>query len=1235
MMFFMKISFLLLLAHVESLYKEQHRPCSFNALCTCSNGGPDLGSVCCHNIPFMTVPSQINNSAIYIMSLKFNKLRFLEGNSLNGTGLWKLEINHNLLTDLAPNALTGLEKTLSVLDLGYNELVRIPKEAIQNLEKLSNLNLAGNRISSVQNDDFRGVSKTLKILDLSENSLMHIQNDAFRNMALLEVLNLAFNAILSVDDITFQSGLSNLRQIILMGNQLQQIPLTTLSNLRSIKIVNLNKNLISSISEGREIRNRIHLEELHLEYNLIKVLNPESFRLFSSINRLFLKGNPLTLINNTFVTTNMTELHMPHCDISEISRNAFYSIMHTLKVIDLSYNKLMEFPYLPFTKLVELSLAGNEIKDIHPDDVKSFGNILKYLDLQGPKMTGLSQEIMKHLPNLRELMFKKQQPYINSHNLANAGPSMEKLYIVKSSIKTIESGAFQKLGGLKHLDLSYNAISKIGNTTFKDIGHSLEKLILHCALKLTIYPSVALHHLIKLQYIDVTSNSLQYLPPGSFSSFQKLKFLNLNHNEIQNLDSNFINEVNNPNLVHLKIAFNKITTLNPYTFRDLHSLIYLQLNDNLIKGIRKAAFLNLNSLINIELEGNLIEYIENEAFQNLPNIEYINLSYNKLQFFNLKAFDQVGRLSALKIEVDHNEIQNLTGNRFSSHTSINIKSINYSYNNISYLDGSYFDPIRISINILDLSFNKIKNLTMSAFVEMTHLQTLTISNNEIETIDDDEFKGLKSLQILDISKNKIQSFPSYLLEEQRNLRILFASDNNINLLNGNIFSNTALEQLDLSFNNLTEFPEEALLEIRSTLQSLDLAGNHIKVLNFSNMESLVNLKHFSIAQNDLHFLSAEEKLQLPKLISLDLSHNNNELPQWIFEHFPESLEALNLANTSLKAVPLLDTCNLLFLNLSRNSIKTLEPDDFEQLKNLQVLDFSNNFLSTTFSNVWSNLQQLRSLYLQANPIQSISNSSFSHMERLQELFISHLNLQDIQKDAFQQLTALRKLQIDTSSKLKDITLSQILSKNYGIEEIHLNVQDPDLEGIFSGHTPKSLKAIILEGENLKHVAESTFADIQSQDLILHIRNTNITKLSNNLFKNMKDVKNFTGSFLNNKLRTVERIFTQAEKEDSKKYLKQLEMSGNPLNCNCEFAWIWEWLTEYEHENGCQDMFCDETYLRNLREAKCVNMNNKSIINVFKTDLDCFSNSATGIFFSTSYQLIFKLTVAFLYIGRHI
>lgn len=71
------------------------------------------------------------------------------------------------------------------------------------------------------------------------------------------------------------------------------------------------------------------------------------------------------------------------------------------------------------------------------------------------------------------------------------------------------------------------------------------------------------------------------------------------------------------------------------------------------------------------------------------------------------------------------------------------------------------------------------------------------------------------------------------------------------------------------------------------------------------------------------------------------------------------------------------------------------------------------------------------------------------------------------------------------------------------------------------------------------------------------------------------------------------------------------------------------MEEYEYENKCDENVCEDDYLHDMREARCTNMNNRSIINAFKTELDCFSRGTQNSFMGTIFH-VFSITVILLY-----
>lgn len=61
------------------------------------------------------------------------------GNTSIIPGLYRLEISHNLLTDIADDSFIGLERSLWELLLQHNELTEIPSRALRHLQKLVHL----------------------------------------------------------------------------------------------------------------------------------------------------------------------------------------------------------------------------------------------------------------------------------------------------------------------------------------------------------------------------------------------------------------------------------------------------------------------------------------------------------------------------------------------------------------------------------------------------------------------------------------------------------------------------------------------------------------------------------------------------------------------------------------------------------------------------------------------------------------------------------------------------------------------------------------------------------------------------------------------------------------------------------------------------------------------------------------------------------------------------------------
>lgn len=73
-----------------------------------------------------------------------------------------------------------------------------------------------------------------------------------------------------------------------------------------MKYLDISYNLIEStkgplLTVSRGGRRKFFLDELHLEYNHIKILEPQSLQSFEAINKTYFDGNPITHIQVTKV----------------------------------------------------------------------------------------------------------------------------------------------------------------------------------------------------------------------------------------------------------------------------------------------------------------------------------------------------------------------------------------------------------------------------------------------------------------------------------------------------------------------------------------------------------------------------------------------------------------------------------------------------------------------------------------------------------------------------------------------------------------------------------------------------------------------------------------------------------------------------------------------------------------------------------------------------------------------
>jgi Leucine-rich repeat (LRR) protein len=172
---------------------------------------------------------------------------------------------------------------------------------------------------------------------------------------------------------------------------------------------------------------------------------------------------------------------------------------------------------------------------------------------------------------------------------------------------------------------------------------------------------------------------------------------------------------------------------------------------------------------------------------------------------------------------------------------------------------------------------------------------------------------------------------------------------------------------------------------------------------------LINNIIGSIEPGAFHCLLKLRKLEISSSYLKDFPPLN-EMPylEVLKLHFFEEVETLNgLLACQEGALPEINT-RLRVLNLSKNRLKSLQPNMFAHLASLEVLDLSLNEIETVPSGAFCGLANLQQLYIDGNMINSIDMSVFNEPD------LTNLRLVDLNS------TSLAQVEVDKAVDRKKL-----------------------------------------------------------------------------------------------------------------------------------------------------------------------------------------------------------------------
>ena len=465
--------------------------------------------------------------------------------------------------------------------------------------------------------------------------------------------------------------------------------------------------------------------------------------------------------------------------------------------------------------------------------------------------------------------------------------SIEAIIIESKSNKEFKlSRKVERLKLLRFLKINNRRI-KLLPTTFGNL-FNLIKLELS-GNQLTSLDNVDFEQLIKLEYLDLSSNKLEGQIPKVVLQLPKLSVLYL--------DNNFLNEI-------------------PNNLKNLKNLKSLKLSNNKFKKLPQS-LCNLKNLQYLDLSNNNVSIIS-DSIGIFTRLEYLNLSDNNVE----KIPENLGLINNLCV-LDLSEKSRLDFNTFCYAFKDYTKSVILSTENSDEI----YDKKKLFVKISGIEINQSVELGI-----IQNLEVLNLSNNQVSQLPSN-IGELKNLKVLNLSNNQVSQLPSN-IGELKNLEVLNLSNNQVSQLPSTIRELKNLKYLDLTGNHNIAIS-----------QICEIFKNYHKNIGITTINKGYNTGNLLLIKISNQAKISPE-ISLPnKLIFLELIDNAIEsIP--VFNYNSNSLTSINLSSNKITTIPyqLLKLDSLKSIDLSQNDISDLTNTDYSPNIS-KILNLTNNNIS--------------------------------------------------------------------------------------------------------------------------------------------------------------------------------------------------------------------------------------------------------------------------------------------------
>uniref|UniRef100_A0A5S6Q044 LRRCT domain-containing protein n=1 Tax=Trichuris muris TaxID=70415 RepID=A0A5S6Q044_TRIMR len=817
-------------------------------------------------------------------------------------------------------------------------------------------------------------------LSITHGNLMFITYDAFRDQN-IQVLDLSNNAIDSINLHAFRGLENRLYQLVLDNNLLTRIPSKQIEKLEQLRYLHLKNNRIDVVEAGMFKHARLNnLRYLYLDNNLIEAISTDAF-VNLSLHVLTLNYNQIQHIDGNALPPTLWYISLKENKLESIPYDALESLS-ALQTLDLEDNNISELQsYVPtiFMANVSINLSSNRIRNIPAAAFSSFRHI-ESLDLSYNIMKTVHSEFLQGVATITSLdLSRNRLSFMPPSSFANVADSLSKLSLGENDFTAVPE-ALAPLRALSHLNMASNKLALLHIRPAWRWNESLRELFL-------------------------SHNFLTKIAQDMLASFPKLEQLDISQNYIDNLSELSPRQkvAAASKVVRLNLAGNNLKALtDPSIFLSLSAMAYLDLSHNEIFHISDTFFMLTPGLESISMEDNRLTSLPVRALRNVAKLRYLVLDHNSIRALPTEKMYNLVHLE--RVSLAHNQIHAITYDSFPAEHFRNLRSINCAFNKMQFLAPKSFRNLPF-LDTVNLQGNNFHNLHMYTFVNLSSVRQIDLSRNEISTISEAAFVNLPRLQHLSLRYNKLTSFHPDTFVHVIKLETLDLSGNRLVTFDSQFLRQIReMHSIDLSLNQLSSL---SLGHLKKTLAGLNLRHNRLKVVDERMFGDMPMLRYLDVSYNVIAHIYPGAWYQATQLTELYLKANAlSHVKKRTFQTGGK-MTTLDIGGNQISRLDAgcFGEESLLHLNLSSNRLARIPHEALSSLtKSLSSLDLSFNSIESVESELFSEMRNLTDLSLNSNRIRRISEAAFKGLRKLRLLDLSGNPIDEWNPNAFQEVS---------------------------------------------------------------------------------------------------------------------------------------------------------------------------------------------------------------------------------------